>query len=407
MPTFSTPCKVTQRTDGWYTDSRNGIVKPYNVSSSALTLGTASKVMTLDKDWKIKLARRKDASNPYDNIKILAYPSRLFCDSVTVSSNPPYRITSRNVINSVSDAYGKVFTGDDETLRDQALTRLKRKLSSHVGDKNLLTPAIELRETRDLIRGLAGLTTSLVDTLLTIRKTKGKSAIKYAQDAWLTYGFGVAPTLSDIQAGLESIGNWMIRDDHSTRLSGTASKVWYTRLSNGPFTGAYGSKYCYSGSLKHELSYRYVSGYDFKVRSSNDYTLAEHLGFGLGSVLPTLWELTPYSWVVDYFANVGAYLDDTFTSYPGKLQYLVLIRRYSMSTDLNYSFSADPNTAFVKNYVIGQSCKPDAFEYFRITRTPLTAIPHRIIRLKTTDEIGQHAVNKLLNLTSLLKPKGR
>lgn len=237
MPTVTTPCKLDIRTNGWYMDSRTGILKPYNVSSSSMQVGNNVRILAPDPNWRIKLARRVDASNAYDAIRIYARPSRLSCDTVTVVSNPPYRILSRNQINSVSDAYGKVFSGDDIALQDQALARLKRKMASHVGDKNLLTPAVELRETRDLIRSLAGLTTSAVDTLLSIRKTKGKSAFKYAQDAWLTYGFGIAPTLSDIRAGIESIGSWMIRDDHSTRLSSTASKTWQTCMSNGPLLG--------------------------------------------------------------------------------------------------------------------------------------------------------------------------
>lgn len=120
-----------------------------------------------------------------------------------------------------------------------------------------------------------------------------------------------------------------------------------------------------------------------------------------------MWELTPYSWIADYFGTVGAYLDDAFVSYPGKLGYLNLIRRYSMTSDINYSFNATEGTSSYKNYVLDQYVLPDVFNYARITRTPLTAIPHRVLRLKTKDELAQHALNKLLNLTALLKPKGR
>jgi hypothetical protein len=133
------------------------------------------------------------------------------------------------------------------------------------------------------------------------------------------------------------------------------------------------------------------------LKSANDYGAVDHFGLNLPDLVPAAWELVPWSWVVDYFTTVGAYLDDVFSSDPSACRYVCQNRLYRVEVNTDVWWARDngvkyPDQSEGRSYV----------ELFEFDRTMLSNLPSRSLRFKTLDEIGLNGVNKLLNLVAVL-----
>jgi len=286
----------------------------------------------------------------------------------------------------------------DSDLDDQAVGRLKNKLASNVGQFKAAVPLAELKDVRRSIGGVQRAASGLLQTLIDIRKKK-RDALKYASDAWLTWSFGISPVISEVNEGINSIGSYLDRDDYRVRLEARASRDWVSGI-KGTFGFHAMSTASSHYSIHHSLSYKYIAAFDIRVAAGNNYGVAEHFGLEFKELPSVAWELVPYSWVIDYFTTVGNYLDDTFTGPPGSTIYIVKNRLYRMKG--SGSIDVDPlgDDTWQRDASGRLSDKVD-FEYFGFERSALSSLPHQQLRFKTTDEIGIHGVNKLLNLAAV------
>jgi len=236
-----------------------------------------------------------------------------------------------------------------------------------------------------------------VSTVLNSNR-RGTDLRKFASDQWLTWSFGILPTLGAVDDAISSINDYLARKDHRIKEFGVHSKDWLSATSTIT-TGSYHHNILMRGQFKHELSCKITAGYKYNLLSSNSYTPAKHLGFDISSVVPTAWELLPYSWLVDYFTTAGSFIEDTFSADPGQSIYLcqnVLMR-------VKGQITAEPKSIFPGSTQLLQwRTSPCKFNYYKFTRTALSNLPRAPLRFKTSDEIAHNAVNKLLNLTALL-----
>jgi hypothetical protein len=352
-----------------------------------------------DTDWKQRVALKQDATNHYrtSGWKNIVVPfswqkSRL----VSSGTNSEHYVSWLGDLGSFADE-------TDGTISDIAVKRAKRKLSDVVPQKQLLAPVAELRELRGMIAQFAQFSYKWVTVLADIKRTKGKSAYKFASNAWLSYSFGAKPFLSDIDEITKSVIAFMERRDLVDLVTGSAKKTWKTRavseLGNKPIGYAARADI----DMVHTLSYRYTYAYAINWRSANDYTALDHLGLTVPALIPTLWELTAWSWLLDYFGTVGQWLDDTLISDPTRCIYCVVNRRYTVKFNVHlYHY----NTAPWNTNVVGLGGEPGVggADYYYFRRDALPTLPNRILRFKTLKEIpgADGGVNKLLNLVSLL-----
>lgn len=348
-----------------------------------------------DPNWRVKIASKVNASLPYKKTLCGVDVPLITCETKTQGVG--WTIIGRNSMRYAGPT-PTVFPSSDAAVADIALSKLKKKLASHRGDMNAMIPAVELRELRTTISGTAALVTDLLGALINIRKTKGRSAYKYASQAWLTYGFGISPLIQDAKSSCASIAEFLLRSDHVAKLTGDSSNDWVSRIVENGITGAYGASVTSSANIRHSLSYRYSGAFNFTLKSSSNYGAMQHFKIGLPGLIPTLWELTAFSWVADYFANVGDYLEDIFIVDPTKILYLNCSRKYRAEGKNSLRHVASPGTEIIS--------KRDAvanWYYSEFERTVLPVLPHRILRIKSLDEIGgKHALNKMLNLAAVL-----
>ena len=150
--------------------------------------------------------------------------------------------------------------------------------------------------------------------------------------------------------------------------------------------------------LQHRLSYRYTAGYKLPFRSSNDYSVGKRYGLEIGALVPTLWELTAFSWLFDYFTTMGDYLEDTFITDLAQPIYVVLTKKYTCSG--RYDVLPAVGSWVKSSYIEGEQ---STFDWTFVKRSSSgISVPNRQLRFKTADEIGKNAVNKVLNLSSIL-----
>jgi len=144
-----------------------------------------------------------------------------------------------------------------------------------------------------------------------------KSAAKASADAWLEYRYGWKPLILDAETIIKESHKFRARCDrihlvaraqenHTSNVSGT----W-------PATYFPASSWASAGSISRNLTVRCSAGVIYDVKSRNTIEdLNTLLGTRLRDVPATLWEILPYSFVVDWFVNVGSWLQ-AVTPVPG------------------------------------------------------------------------------------------
>lgn len=397
MSTIVTNAKYYRFIYGTWTNNQTGASLVSKVGGEVdFCGGSIVTVRNSDPSFRLKLARKQNASQPYSTawskIRLQMCTAYVFRRDSATST---YRTFCQVRIALTPSSFPSI----SATIRDQALTKIKRKVATHVASFKALIPIAEIRELHGLVKGSAQLTTGFLESLLEIRKTKGLSAYKYASSAWLTYNFGMAPLIRDTQAACLSLSDYMTREDHTVRLSSGHRETWVSALSSKDYTSVWDATFDAFTELSHELSYRFTGGVQVKLASSIGYGVGSHMGFNINDVPSALWETTYLSWIADYFGTFGDFLEDTFTIQPVNTIYFDETRKYHCyGKCVLVTRPTDPVRCFVQSTNGGSS----DFEHGEFERKIYgSSIPGRILRFRTADEIGKHSISKLLNLVAL------
>lgn len=124
-------------------------------------------------------------------------------------------------------------------------------------------------------------------------------------DAWLEFQFGVRPLISDIAALIDAIKeNNAFNEREVTNVKGFG--VADGRRHYNPPTQVGGAGLPTLTAREKEMS-QVIVMYKGQVGAKLTAAgyIAKKVGIGLSDFVPTLWELVPYSFLVDYFSNIG------------------------------------------------------------------------------------------------------
>ena len=195
-----------------------------------------------------------------------------------------------------------------------------------------------------------------------------KDVVKKPAGAWLAWNFGVKPTISDLHKGLGIFTNAL----PPVRISESASLPYFRDFSRG----AYEEGFHLSGKFSVRIGCEVIA-WDPNVQ------LATALGFG--QPLSTAWELTPWSWAIDYFANVSQMLKNLEPRFPGLTLNQEYNTRYFRGT-AGYSYNDRPWWAE------GAPQRQTQTIYSFKTMRRYTGIPGYLLEFhKPADLSGQHA----------------
>jgi len=125
---------------------------------------------------------------------------------------------------------------------------------------------------------------------------------KYVADTWLEYSFGLKPFISDIVSASEAVSRLANGFVPAEKVSVTRSAE--TVVYESPYgQGTNGFLAWHQSALIKDRTKVRVYGAVKLENSGGSYPAV--VGLRTDLFIPTLWELVPYSWLVDYFTNVG------------------------------------------------------------------------------------------------------
>jgi len=160
----------------------------------------------------------------------------------------------------------------------------------------ITSPAKALRE---------GLNSYFRDVRKYARGSK-KAKRKVLADTWLEYSFGWAPLVGDIKQGVDAYikHKEKVLTNRLTR-RGSESSVEFLNVDQ-PGSNFAGVPTRYSRSVARTVSVQYIVGLRFAGDGkSPDVGVFERAGLTLSQFVPTLWEVCPWSFLADYFTNIG------------------------------------------------------------------------------------------------------
>lgn len=132
------------------------------------------------------------------------------------------------------------------------------------------------------------------------RNPKGKDVAKTPAGLWLEYHFAIVPTIMDIH--------------HAAGLLGfefPVEKLSYSSGAESSYRAGNGTYQWY-----RNYNYRTITKLTGEIYGLNpNIHLASMLGFG--QPLSVAWEMTPFSWFIDYFVNVGQLVTNLQPRFPG------------------------------------------------------------------------------------------
>jgi hypothetical protein len=124
---------------------------------------------------------------------------------------------------------------------------------------------------------------------------------QFIGDKWLQYRYGITPLVHDAVGAFEAVYKPVFTD----RVTARGSETWpeYVATDTVTKTSTYGIWTCTTERYASQLQ---------KVRAGILYQhvagMPEKFGLHFNQVVPTLWEIFPWSFVADWFVNVGDYL---------------------------------------------------------------------------------------------------
>lgn len=329
MPTFDNSYQVSL----FVNNSSNAVVpgSPYLTSNQSMQASITKGGPV--KNWKLLIAEGRDATTLLDGVRTRFIPvitnishrhndGRFWISSGSYhSACTSLRAACNSPIGSASDltAYGRASTNfigsyHRQTRHLQGLVTLGELGTTLRGIKS---PLKSLRSGfdklfssyRKVIRGHRNYSFHKTST--------GPDRMRAFADAitgtWLEWKFGITPTLSDADGAARALADLIESPDRAPHLrfigngevisnDGTPQDL---QLS---FAGGWGdpqNRYM----LKHQVSTSVRLRGGLRSDADGYPSMFDKLGLTLDEFVPTLWELIPFSFVVDYFVNTADVLN--------------------------------------------------------------------------------------------------
>jgi hypothetical protein len=212
-------------------------------------------------------------------------------------------------------------TGAMYGVNDIDMASIKAKHGSDIYSAQAgFAGGVFLGEIRETIRLLRNPISSFVDKTINFAHTARQLKLKYGRTQkllralatpWLVYNYGVLPLTSDIENGLDNLQN--ILERRTRHLVDTRIQDEETSTIRGEYTLTGGWHTPFLVNVTRANSYRGKSL--IKITPSGPVFSNEKWGLRMEDFVPTIYELIPFSFVVDYFTNLNEVLNGVFVEW--------------------------------------------------------------------------------------------
>lgn len=325
--------------------------------------------------WKSVIRNGGDATNPYSVTRRLiryypgfiraAKPKTYFQPTRVVNETAFYEGTGFHTATVPSSFDSFQMTLDEAELENLLRAAILKKVNEDMMKLQGLVVLGELRKTLAMVRNPAKL---LLDrTAFYIKQLKKRSRgvqlsnvqtrRRILTETYLEYTYGVQPLVSDSIDAMKAVAQWQAESEgieRRSRVRKRAERVFQMSPTKTNYDFSFVSlPRCVITRWDTQLSrISYVvglSGSTVKSKTANPQRLAELAGFSLAQFVPTAWELLPWSFLVDYFTNVGDVLSSWATDTSRVAWVSRSVRRSRIS---HYATEVDPKQAATYLWVI-------------------------------------------------------
>jgi hypothetical protein len=291
--------------------------------------------------WRELLAKGSNAASPYQLDLTTVVESSLGSASLQAysrESTPPYKVTTytqgmtglwANLPSSISHLSTSLVKADS-----MALTKIYKKIREE--QQRMNSPAV-IAELGDVIRqfgkpfdALIDLTNRRLNRLeLASRGLSGSTSfrkIKWLEivaSTYLEYSFGLAPVISDTRAAAEALARWQFELTGEQRFRAKVVSRGLDENSSNSSTGNndVGGTGSWFKAIRTDRTHtqhkvQYVVGLNSTPIADfgSNERLLQLLGFNHANWIPALWEVVPWTWLIDYFSNISDILNASVTN---------------------------------------------------------------------------------------------
>jgi hypothetical protein len=324
-------------------------------------------------DWRKRIARGYDASTDFSGTKVT--------DTVTMGSTEftaEFNSGGGVWVPRYSYSWGQPLTVDTTllSLPSASTTVLNKAKARFAQDLRNASSSIqggvvlgELGETLRMIKRpfktmYDDVPKYLADLNRRTRRTSNRKQLrKIVADTWLERAFGWLPLMSDIRGGIDALDR-LEHDKLDVRQRIRGQDMLIVPISNSQIVsdGRPYSLHPYTDVFRQQdtlVQYILVGG--VKLKYQNKAAFARHLlGFTLTDFVPTLYELMPWSFLIDYFSNLGDVISSrsvnwTTVYYATQTRRLLSTTRWQFVTDVGRTLQAYPTGSVWRNAQVSGS----------------------------------------------------
>jgi hypothetical protein len=304
---------------GWdfvYTDSGNNITKGSVNKDRSLTFSSANTFSgTTNPYWQDQIRSGINATTPANGVKYELEQAWL---SAEITAFQVVGKTLRNVnyyghVPLIAPTQTAPSASQVTFASNRAIMKFLDKLDSATSSIEAGQDFGEWRETvngvTNPLHSLRNLTLGYFDKLLKLKRSFKQPSVSFAKavaDTYLEWTFGWKPLTLDIANGIVGLRERAKHYDYQPIKAGF--KLDYLGSDSLAYHSRPDSAAILSLSTSTKTLCSYIESYQGAVRTGFGGTpipRAEVLQLDLPHFIPTIWDLIPYSFVVDYFVNVG------------------------------------------------------------------------------------------------------
>jgi len=390
-------------TIAWRTTNESGVT---NISKNTVNwTNTATGVM--NPQWKWRVARNLPATTAFSassRTVVVNQEAELgggyYVSDVHIPAN--YRELIGRGINPPSVQFGGIPDGISDDIASQQALGLFWK--DCVRARNAIQGGTLIGELSETIRMVKGRGSEMMHLFTNwnshLRKAKRKYRLRKdrrraAADAWLEFSFGWAPLAGDI-TGL--LSNYTEPRREVRRVHGQGSEKTTSVVSGGndlvvgPIIARTGPSI---GTVLCEVRYKGCIAGEVPGLGG----IQDRLGLLPEDFVPTLWELLPWSFLADYFTNVGDCI--SALCYPrGLIKWINLTTRRTTVRTVHTTYNRPSDSALQRRNTVFTRTTPGSYTATRktVVRSNVDpyALPNQNLRLEVPGGLG-----KWVNMSAL------